>query len=998
MQKPNDLNVILLIAGSFFKCGNYEKSNSFLESARTLNPNSFEVLSDIAFNYWKQSQYDLAKYYLAEAIEKKPEYCNGWINYAESLIKTNYVEFAEHVYIQILNLKPDSYIVRNMYGKLLLSLNKTENAKQQFKIAQKIAPESQEALSNLGDVYLMTDKFDKAILNYHKALEVNPNLIMTLVNLGMAYLKLTDYQKAANAFEKAIELDPENISAFNYLRVIYCYQGNILSSVETFKKILKVQPDNLDINLELALIYINILNDYEEAENYLKKCIELNSQREDLYKLLFTVYKKSNKSINASDICISLGDLYLDRLDLENAIDAFNTAVDLNPENALGYWKFGLIMHKLGHLNLALSRYKTAIELKPTLIEVYCDIGVVYEDLDEYERALQYYKMTLIFQPDHLNALLNFLYLKKKLGQYDDIENFNRILQIDDSDALDLHLDFANFLQKESINLNDALLHYEKALTYDNTLIEIYICMANVYNKLNNNKEVIHAYEAVLKISPDFPEIYFDLILYLLKVCDWSKYDSYMIKLKEIINKQLGDDQVLSLLPHDSLLFPLSSEVQKKIATKYVQQCVEELEKLIDEPQQFLHPTSLNGKLRIGFISTNFSKQPITNIMEYAFKMYSARVQFFFYSLSSSDNKPAWMNITSENLNFEDLSQHRVNDAAKVINSNEIHVLVDMCGYTKSSVIKIFALRPAPIQVSWLNNPSTSNVTFIDYFFRFNSYSSINPPNEYNGKLFNLRSTIFPGNHMLRFPKLIQRKVKENIFNILDTKNVCLTSISDFDNQDDMHFHDIYIQEEPLKEYVRALYNLPDDAIVFCNFSKLYKIDPFTFRMWLTILDKVPSSVLWLLHLNGAAEENLKKFANDLKIDSSRIIFSELTDKYRHLNRIQLADVYLDSYLYNGHMACLDALWAGVPVITLPGKTFLSCVTASQLSALGFVDTIAKNEENYIEIAIKLGMNKKLLEDIKNKIWDLKVLGNLFKIDLYTNEIMECLINAWEIK
>jgi len=359
------------------------------------------------------------------------------------------------------------------------------------------------------------------------------------------------------------------------------------------------------------------------------------------------------------------------------------------------------------------------------------------------------------------------------------------------------------------------------------------------------------------------------------------------------------------------------------------------------------------------------------------------------------------MNNTSENLNFKDLSQHRVNDAAKVINSDEIHILVDMYGYSgyiKNSVIKIFALRPAPIQVSWLNNPCTSNATFIDYFFRFDSYSSINPPNEYNGKVFSLRSTIFPGNHMLRYKHLIKRKVKENTFNMLDKKNLCLTSISDFDNQVNMNFNNMYCQEDPLKEYMRAFYNLPENAIVFCNFSKLYKIDPFTFRMWLTILDKVPSSVLWLLYLNGAAEENLKKFANDLKIDSSRIIFSECIDKHKHLNRIQLADVYLDSCLYNGHMACLDALWAGVPVVTLRGKTFLSCVTASQLSALGFVDTIAKNEENYIKIAIQLGMNKQLLKDTKNRIWGSKEYCKLFDVNSYTKEFMDYLINARKIK
>ncbi|XP_026807762.1 UDP-N-acetylglucosamine--peptide N-acetylglucosaminyltransferase 110 kDa subunit-like isoform X2 [Rhopalosiphum maidis] len=1032
-QKPNDLNVILLMAGSFFKCGNYEKSNSFLESARTLNPNSFEVLSDIAFNYWKQSQYDLAKYYLAEAIEKKPEYCNGWINYAESLIKTNDIEFAEHVYIQILNLKPDSYIVRNMYGKLLLSLNKTENAKQQFKIAQKIAPESQEALSNLGDVYLMTDKFDKAILNYHKALEVNPNLIMTLVNLGMAYLKLTDYQKAANAFEKAIELDPENISAFNYLRVIYYYQGNILSSVETFKKILKVQPDNLDINLELALIYINILNDYEEAENYLKKCIELNSQREDLYKLLFTVYKKSNKSINASDICISLGDLYLDRLDLENAIDAFNTAVDLNPENALGYWKFGLIMHKLGHFNFALSRYRKAIDVKPNFANAYCDSAIIYEKYDLYERALDYYKMTLQLQPDHLNALINMSLLKQKMGQFDDIvEIFNRILQIDDSDAFDIHMNLANVLHKENGNLTDALFHYEKALEYDNKTVEIYVCMGNIYTELNmyekalsyfhmaiqldsqcleafvnvgfiqkdsdNFIDAIQTYETVLKLKPDFPEVYCNLVQCLQKICDWSDYDSHMIKLKEIVYQELKDDKVLSLLPHDSLLLPLSFEEQKNIATKYALHCVEKLKRSI-EPPKFSYPTSISvGNLKIGFVSTNFSKHPITTIMESLSSLYGYEIDVICYSTSSCDNIPTWLNHLSNSQHYTDLSHLKAIDAAKTINSNGIHILVNMCGYTKGFQTEIFALRPAPIQVSWFGYPSTSGAPFIDYLITDKVCSPPELQNVYTEKLAYINRTIFVGDHKHKFSELCQLKDLNNTNNI-SHQNIYLNG-NNFNEMDSAET--IYIDEEPttattsLISYSRPSFNLPENVVVFCNFSKLYKIDPITFRTWLTILNNVPQSVLWLLHLNDAAEENLKKFANDLNFDSSRIIFADFIPKYQHLNRIQLADIYLDTFLYNGHIACLDALWAGVPVITLPGETHASRITASQLTTLQILNTIAQNEENYIEIAIQLGSNKQLLENIRKNIWEFKMRSDVFDINTYATEIILILKRMWK--
>ncbi|XP_025206791.1 UDP-N-acetylglucosamine--peptide N-acetylglucosaminyltransferase 110 kDa subunit-like isoform X2 [Melanaphis sacchari] len=1030
-HKPDDLNVIILMAESFFKSRNYEKSISFLKLAKTLNPNSFEVLNNIASNYWKQSQYDLAKYYLSEAIFKKPFYNNGWINYAEALFKTNDIKSAEYVYIQILNLKPDSYTVRNKYGKFLLSINKNKNAKQQFKIAQKSAPEFQETLCNLGDVYFKTDKFDKAILNYHKALEVNSNLKNTLVNLGLAYLKVTEYSKAITSFEKAIELDPDNISALRYLAVTYCYQDNMLLSVETYKKCLKLQPDNLDINLELALVYFHNLENFQEAEKYFEKCIELNSQREDLYKYLFAVNQKLNKYKNASDICISLGDLYLDRFDLENARNAFTTAVYFNPENAHGHWKVGLTMHNLGQFDLALMRYRKAIELKPNFAHAYCDSAIIYEKYDLYEKALKYYKMALQLQPDHLNALINMSLLKQKLGQFDDIVDiYKRILQIDESDAFDVHMNLANILHKEIGNLNDALFHYEKALAYDNTFVEIYVRMGIICTELNMSKkalsylytaiqldsqcleafikvgsihkdsdnfiDAIRAYETVLKLKPDFPEVYCNLVQCLQKVCDWSDYDSHMAKLKEIVNQELEDDQVLSLLPHDSLLLPLSFEVQKKIATKYAQHCVEKLKKSIEEPQQFIYPTSIKftaGNLRIGFVSTNFNKYPITTIMEFLSRLNDDQIFVICYSISANDNIPSWLNLLS-NFKYKDLSHLKVNDAAKIINNDAIHVLVDMCGYSKGSKPEIFALRPAPVQVSWFGYPNTSGASFMDYLITDRVCSPSELQNLYTEKLAYINQTIFIGDHKQKFSNLRQLKVVDTT-NDISHKNIYLNGNS-FNEMESAET--ICIDEEPstsVISYSKSRFNLPENVVVFCNFSKLYKIDPFTFRTWLTILNNVPNSVLWLLHLNDAAENNLKKFADDLNFDSSRIIFADFIPKYQHLNRIQLADIYLDTRLYNGHMACLDALWAGVPVVTLPGETYASRVTASQLTSLGITNTIAQNEGNYIEIAIQLGLNKQVLENIKRNIWELKMQSDVFDINTYAKEIILILKSMW---
>ncbi|XP_050060697.1 UDP-N-acetylglucosamine--peptide N-acetylglucosaminyltransferase 110 kDa subunit-like isoform X4 [Aphis gossypii] len=1022
-QKPNDLNVIILMAESFFKCGNYDKSLSFLKMANNLNPNSFQMLINIAFNYWKLSNYDLARHYFLEAIKKSPSYNDCWIYYAESLIKTNDLKNAEYIYIQILKIYPDSYIIRNKYAKFLLSQNRFKKAEEQLKIALKSAPECEVTLSNLGNLYYSANQYDKAILNFHKALNINPNLKITLFYLGTSYLKLTDYPKAVQAFEKTIYLDPENASALHYLAVAYCYQNNMVMSAETYKKCLKLLPDDLEINLELAMIYFNILLDYQEAEIYLKKCIELQPQREDIYKYLYAVYQELDKYKNASDVCIALGNLYLDKSDLENARNAFTTALFSTPDNADGHWKLGLTMHKLGHYDMALVRYRKAIELKPNFAHPYCDSAVIYEKQDLYEKALEYYKMTLQLQPDHLNALINMSLLQQKIGQFDDIVDiFNRILQIDESDAFDVHMNLANILHKEIGNLNDALFHYEKALTYDNTSVDIYVRMGNICIELNMSKkalsyfhmaiqldsqcleafinvgsiqkdsdnfiDAIHAYKTILKLKPDFPEAFFNLVKCLQKVCDWSDYDSHMMKLKEILSKQLDGGQVLSLLPHDTSLLPLPFEVQKVVAEKYAQHCIEKLKKSIEEPQQFVYPTSLassNENLRIGFVLTNISEHPKTAILESLSSLKDYQIDVICYSLTR-------LNLFSDFKQYKDLSHLKVIDAAKLINNDGIHILVDMCGYTKDSQTELFALRPAPIQVSWLGYRNTSGAPFMDYLITDKVCSPPEFKNLYTEKLAFMNQTVFVGDHKQKFPNLHQLSAVDN------TNNISYQSLNGNNSNEIKSAETIYIDEEPVLSYSRSQYNLPENAVVFCNFSKLYNIDRFTFNLWLTILIKVPNSVLWLLHLNDDAENNLKKYADNFNngcFNSSRIIFADFIPKCEHLKRIQLADIYLDTCLYNGHTASLDALWAEVPVVTLPGETYASRITASQLTTSGVTDTIAKNDVQYIDIAIKLYSDRKFLEHVKKCILKLKTNSDLFDINSYAIKMISILKSMW---
>ena len=158
----------------------------------------------------------------------------------------------------------------------------------------------------------------------------------------------------------------------------------------------------------------------------------------------------------------------------------------------------------------------------------------------------------------------------------------------------------------------------------------------------------------------------------------------------------------------------------------------------------------------------------------------------------------------------------------------------------------------------------------------------------------------------------------------------------------------------------RQQYGLPDDGVIYCNFNQLYKIDPATLKMWVNILNAVPGSVMWLLRFPQAGETNILVAAQQMGLKNGTIIFSNVAAKEEHVRRGQLADVCLDTPLCNGHTTGMDVLWAGTPMVTLPGETLASRVASSQLKALGCPELIAKDRADYERIAIKLGTDAEL--------------------------------------
>uniref|UniRef100_A0A3B3SY28 UDP-N-acetylglucosamine--peptide N-acetylglucosaminyltransferase 110 kDa subunit n=1 Tax=Paramormyrops kingsleyae TaxID=1676925 RepID=A0A3B3SY28_9TELE len=194
----------------------------------------------------------------------------------------------------------------------------------------------------------------------------------------------------------------------------------------------------------------------------------------------------------------------------------------------------------------------------------------------------------------------------------------------------------------------------------------------------------------------------------------------------------------------------------------------------------------------------------------------------------------------------------------------------------------------------------------------------------------------------------------------------------------------------------RSQYGLPEDSIVYCNFNQLYKIDPPTLQMWVNILKRVPNSVLWLLRFPAVGEPNIQQCAQSMGLPISRIIFSPVAPKEEHVRRGQLADVCLDTPLCNGHTTGMDVLWAGTPMVTMPGETLASRVAASQLTCLGCPELIAMSRQDYEDVAVKLGTDMEYLKMVRARVWKQRICSPLFNTKQYTIDLEKLYVQMWE--
>ena len=623
-----------------------------------------------------------------------------------------------------------------------------------------------------------------------------------------------------------------------------------------------------------------------------------------------------------------------------DSIKYFQQAIFLSPNNHEVWFGCGRSFKSLRRFDEAIAHYDKALGLNPNYAEAWSNKGNTLHELKRYEEAIAHYDKALSLKPDYADVWSNKGVTLHELKRFDEaIAHYDK--------ALSLNPNYAKAWSNKGVTFHglkrfdEAIDHYDKALSLNPNYADAWSIKGATLYELNRYDEAITHYDVALSLKPDIDWLAGDLLHTKMKICSWLGFSESLndISKKVVGNKKVAQPFTLLAMNDDALLHKKSSEIY--IQSRYPFNPV-----LGSVPKY-----SKKNKIRIGYFSSDFRTHPVSILTAELFELHDkSKFEIIAFSFGTKDTSALHLRVRKAFNKFIDVNDMSDLDIAKLSRKLCIDIAVDLGGHTAGARTNIFAYRAAPIQVSYLGYLGTMGAEYIDCIFADDAIIPV-----FLQKFYTEKITYLPS------------------YQVNDRKR--------------------HISE---KKFTKEELSLPDTGFIFCCFNNNYKILPSTFDGWMRILKAVDGSTLFLYAENKWVEQNLRKEAVARGVDDVRIVFGKFMPTDEYLARYQVCDLFLDTFPYNAGTTASDALWAGLPVLTLMGQSFASRVAASLLNAIGLPELITNTQEEYEALAIELAMNPQKLRDIKLKLARNRLATPLFDTPLFTKNLETIYIKMME--
>jgi protein O-GlcNAc transferase len=608
---------------------------------------------------------------------------------------------------------------------------------------------------------------------------------------------------------------------------------------------------------------------------------------------------------NLGEACHSLG-----RMD--EAIATFRRAVELKPDFPEFHYNLSVALRVRGQFDAAVAACRRALELKPNFPEAHNSLGAALAAQGRFDEAIAAYRRALELKPEFPEAHNNLGAALTERGQFDAAVAACRR-------ALDLKPNFPEAYN----NLGNALRgrgQFDEAVAACRNALQLKQDFPEAHNSLGaalaaqgQFDEAIAAYRRALELKPEFPEAHNNLGGALK---DRGELDEAIAALRNALQLNPGCPWVHSGLI--STLYYHPRHDARTIAEEHVRWNRRFSDPLKPLLQPHANDRNPGRRLRVGYVSSDFRDHPVGRFILPLFERHDhERFEILCYSGTARPDAVAdrLRALASHWRNTVGVSDARL---AEMIRGDQVDILVDLSLHTAGNRLPVFAWQPAPVQVAWLGSPGSTGLRGIDY------------------RLTDAR-TDPPG------------------------------AESPWSSEEPVRLPDCWCCYQPPAECpeINALPVLSAHVVTFGSLNNFAKVHEGVLALWARVLEAVKGSRLVMRCPEGQARERARTIFGAHGIAAERVELVGILSRQDYLGLYQRIDLGLDPFPYNGTATTCDALWMGVPVLTLTGEMPVSRAGLSLLSSVGLGELAASSEEDYVRMALELAGNLPRLADLR---------------------------------
>ena len=710
---------------------------------------------------------------------------------------------------------------------------------------------------------------------------------------GAIALEIGDPASAVSLLSESLSINREQAPAQYLIGNAFSRLSLFEQAVDAYKESLKLDPRQPDALANLGLSYRSLAK-HSDAERNLRLALDLNPDHPEANHGLALALDSKGQSDRAEPFA--------------------RRAVELTRQKVEFVVTYGNILRNLRKYVDAEKVFKAALEYKPNDPSLLCSVGTVLREQNLFDAATEHYERALELAPKSPPMLRNAAdYFRSKREHERARDAYERLIAVVGDQDVGAYNNLAITL-RDLDRFDDAEAMYLKCIELDDDNAYGFNNLAILLMEMGKAKESIEYYQKALDQNPNYKSARSNMMFYMNYLSEYSPQELYAA------HREWQRFHVIPELP-GSVYHPNKPDPDRK--------------------------------LKIGYLSPDFYGHAVSYFVDAVLKHHDPDK----FEVTCYAHVPTPDAIT-ERLkgyveNFRYIHQVKDDELAQIIRDDEIDILIDLAGHTAGNRVDVLALRPAPIQVTWIGYPNTTGLDSVDYRFVDNITDPVGLADEVHTE------------KLWRLPRVF----------------TCYTPTG----------------KEEVNKTPPATNN---GYVTFGSFNNASKISTATVESWSKVLHAVPESKLLLKSASLADKDTCERFKSRFAehgIEKNRIELYGRMPSSEHLRFYERVDIGLDPTPYNGTTTSCEALWMGVPIITLAGDRHAARVTASLLHQVGLGDLVGETLDEYIEIAKSLANDLPRMTEIRGQLRERMLASPLCDGPGHTKDVETAYREMWQI-